>query len=126
MSPRSQQRQYNEAQRALLSYQREFYAQQATVAQANAIHKRQSSGNSTHNPVSPRLVPATGSPGPMTPLELEADGYLTAGSGAASQAERNEYVDRIIREQVDRMQGGNVSPGGSKVPSNPVTPIGTY
>lgn len=124
MSPRTQQRQYNEAQRALLSYQREFYNQQAALAQASATHKRQtSSGN---KPVSPRLMPMNGSPGPVTPLELEADGYLTAGSGAASHAERAEYVERLIREQVDRMQNGNVSPGGSKVPSNPVTPIGSY
>jgi hypothetical protein len=68
----------------------------------------------------------TGSPGPVTPLELEAENYLTAGSGAASQAERAEYVERVIREQVDRMQSGNVSPGGNKVPSNPATPIGSY
>ena len=72
-------------------------------------------------------MPTTGSPGPMTPLELEADNYLTAGAAAAAtQAERAEYVERIIREQTDRMQTGSVSPGGSRIPSNPVTPVGSY
>jgi len=72
-------------------------------------------------------MPAAGSPGPMTPLELEADNYLTAGAAAAAtQAERAEYVERIIREQADRMQTGSVSPGGSRIPSNPVTPVGSY
>ncbi|KIW00262.1 uncharacterized protein PV09_08152 [Verruconis gallopava] len=125
VSPRSQQRQYNEAQRALLSYQRDFYAQQLALTQANTTHKRQGSNGCT-KPASPRLMPMNDSPGPVTPLELEADGYLTAGSGAVSQAEQAAYVERVIREQVDRMHGGNVSPGGSKVPSNPVTPVGSY
>lgn len=72
-------------------------------------------------------MPATGSPGPMTPLELEGDGYLTAGAAAAhTSAERQEYVDRLIREQAERMQTGNISPGGSRIPSNPVTPVGSY
>ena len=122
VSPRSQQRQMSEAQRALYAYQRDFYNSQAAIAQANAAHKRHASGGSNGGkPTSPRLMPTTGSPGPMTPLELEADNYLTAGAvAAASQAERAEYVERLIREQ-----GGNVSPGGSRIPSSPVTPVGT-
>lgn len=118
-SPRSQQRQLSEAQRALYAYQ---------LAQVNAAHKRQGSGSSNGcKPVSPRLMPTTGSPGPMTPLELEADSYITAGAAAAAtQAERAEYVERLIREQTERMQTGNVSPGGSRIPSNPVTPVGSY
>jgi hypothetical protein len=62
----------------------------------------------------------------MTPLELEGDGYLTAGSGVLTKAERADYIDRIIKEQTERVQGGNISPGGSRIPSSPGTPIGSY
>lgn len=71
-------------------------------------------------------MPLAGSPGPVTPmmLESEADGYLTAGSGAATHAERAEYVERVIREQVEGMSRGASSPGGI-VRSQPVTPLGS-
>jgi len=86
MSPRSQQRQYSEAQRQLLSYQREMYAHKRTVSSAT-------------KPTSPRLMPLAGSPGPVTPLELEADSYLTARSGATTSAAQQEYVDKLIRQE---------------------------
>jgi hypothetical protein len=124
MSPRSQQRQYSDAQRALMNYQRDYMSQQIAMANTNAQqHKRQAS-SSHKDPTSPRLMPLAGSPGPVTPLELEDESYLTAGSGTTNPAERAEYVERIIREQVDRMRSGSVSPG--QVPSNPVSPIGSY
>jgi hypothetical protein len=47
-------------------------------------------------------MPLAGSPGPVTPLELEADNYLTAGSGTLSPAAQAEYVDNLIREQAAR------------------------
>jgi len=103
-----------------MSYQREYYNQHVT-------HKRQSFNPNNPNPTSPKLMPLAGSPGPVTPLELEveAESYLTAGSGAATQAERAEYVERVIREQVEGMKHGSVSPGG-RVHSQPVTPVGSY
>jgi hypothetical protein len=104
MSPRSQQKQYSEAQRQLLNYQRDIFA-----------HKRTTSGNA--KPTSPRLMPLAGSPGPVTPLELEADGYLTAGSSATNNAAQSEYVDQLIREEAARR--GNISPSSS-------TPVSSY
>jgi hypothetical protein len=47
-------------------------------------------------------MPLAGSPGPVTPLELEADNYLAAGSGSLSSAAQAEYVDKLIREQSAR------------------------
>jgi hypothetical protein len=44
-------------------------------------------------------MPLAGSPGPVTPLELEADSYLTAGSGATTSAAQQEYVDKLIRQE---------------------------
>lgn len=103
MSPRAQQRQYSEAQQQLLHYHRESYS-----------HKRSTS--STQKPTSPRLMPLAGSPGPVTPLELEADGYLTAGTGATSNAAQADYVDHLIRSEAARR--GDSSPNR--------TPVSTY
>ncbi|KAF2425350.1 hypothetical protein EJ08DRAFT_402952 [Tothia fuscella] len=86
ISPHSQQRQYSEAQRQLLNYQRDSY-----------VHKR--SASSTQRPISPRLMPLAGSPGPVTPLELEADNYLTVGSGVTSTAGETDYIDHLIRTE---------------------------
>jgi hypothetical protein len=50
-------------------------------------------------PTSPRLIP-TGSPGPVTPLELEGtDGYLTAG---LNKDDHVSHVDKLIREEALR------------------------
>jgi hypothetical protein len=62
-------------------------------------------------------MPMAGSPGPVTPLELEADGYLTAGSSATSGISKAEYVDHLIREEATRR--GNTSPSSS-------TPVSSY
>ena len=57
-------------------------------------------------PTSPRLIPA-GSPGPVTPLELEgAEGYLTAG---INSNEAQAHVDKLIRDEA--MRRGENSPG---------------
>ncbi|KAF2670278.1 hypothetical protein BT63DRAFT_413019 [Microthyrium microscopicum] len=50
-------------------------------------------------PPSPKLVPLAGSPGAVTPLELEGENYLTAGGGS---------LEAIIREEARR--GGDISP----------------
>lgn len=101
MSPRSQQRQYSEAQKQLYAYQRELLANAGKLPTKAPAAK----------PVSPRLLPA-GSPGPVTPLELEAEqagGYLLAGrsSGPNDQTQR-EYVEKLIREEAARR--GELSP----------------
>jgi hypothetical protein len=87
MSPRAHQRQYVEAQRQMLNYHREL------LASGSRSHR------STPKPSSPRLCP-TGSPGPVTPLELEdAGGYLAAGVTSNDAASR---VDKLILEEAKR------------------------
>ncbi|EKG20813.1 hypothetical protein MPH_01874 [Macrophomina phaseolina MS6] len=99
-SPRSQQKQYSEAQRQLYIYQRELLAN-ATRNMATGT-----------KPVSPRLNPL-GSPGPVTPLELEGQqgDYLTAGarsSGTLSDS-RSDLVEKLLQEEAKRV--GQMSPG---------------
>lgn len=90
MSPRSHQKVINDAQKHLWVYQRDL------VAAARA----QSPIQIYENPASPRLVPL-GSPGPVTPLELESDGYLVAGAQRAGKdaVSSNELVEELIREE---------------------------
>ncbi|KAL0253025.1 hypothetical protein SLS55_010475 [Diplodia seriata] len=98
-SPRSQQKQYSEAQRQLYVYQRELIA--------NAT-RNMATGS---KPASPRLNPL-GSPGPVTPLELEGQGgdYLTAGAKAAGNLcdSRNDLVEKLLHDEVRRV--GQMSP----------------
>jgi len=92
VSPRTQQKQYSEAQRQLYLHQREL------IASAS----RPGRGVPGPKPTSPRLIP-TGSPGPVTPLELEGqDGYLMAGSSASESTSQSELVDKLIREEAKR------------------------
>ncbi|KAK0659605.1 hypothetical protein DIS24_g3829 [Lasiodiplodia hormozganensis] len=99
-SPRSQHKQYSEAQRQLYIYQRELLAN-ATRNMATGT-----------KPASPRLNPL-GSPGPVTPLELEGQGgdYLTAGAKASSglNESRNDLVEKLLQEEARRV--GQMSPG---------------
>ena len=70
------------------------------------ISRAQSPGG-MDKPTSPRLEPL-GSPGPVTPLELEGDGgYLMAGSRYAEEGEkgRQELVEKLIREEAGRRRG---------------------
>ncbi|KAG9738889.1 hypothetical protein KCU59_g8742, partial [Aureobasidium melanogenum] len=117
VSPKAQQRLYSEAQKQLYLYQREILAAQAAVtAAANAGSGRPQSAR-FEKPLSPRLAPL-GSPGPVTPLELEGqDGYLLAGAhvssaaahAAAAQeaaaqlsAQHSDLVDKLIEQEVRR------------------------
>ena len=89
VSPRAHQRMYSDAQKHLL-----MYHHQSVAARTN--------GNAENKPVSPRLAPL-GSPGPVTPLELEQkDGYLLAGANQNGTAESADLVDRLIREETRR------------------------
>lgn len=91
MSPRAQQRYYSDAQRHLYMYQRDTLA---------AAARTRSPGRSD-KPVSPRLAPL-GSPGPVTPLELEGqEGYMVAGVRSASKdtSTAEELVERLIAEE---------------------------
>ena len=87
----------NDAQTTLYLYQREKMA-----------HARSTSPG-LERPIGPTLAPL-GSPGPVTPLELEGDeGYLMAGMRSASKdAMQNpaELVDRLISEESRRRRSG--------------------
>ncbi|KAF2278811.1 uncharacterized protein EI97DRAFT_371843 [Westerdykella ornata] len=92
LSPRTYHRQYYEAQHQMYLYS----PGQPTRAP-------------TTRPTSPRLMPLNGSPGPVTPLELEGtDGYLTAGISTSDAA---SHVDTLIKEEA--LRRGDASPGRS-------------
>ncbi|KAF2816842.1 uncharacterized protein BDZ99DRAFT_2917 [Mytilinidion resinicola] len=94
-SPRAQQKQYSDAQRQLYMYQRELLATASRSSRTAPGPK----------PTSPRLIPL-GSPGPVTPLELEGhDGYLMSGVHTDDAA---AHVDKLIREEAQRR--GDISP----------------
>jgi len=57
-------------------------------------------------PLSPKLAPLVGSPGPVTPLELDGESYLTAGT--SGKKAHLGSVDAIIREEAKRR--GDLSP----------------
>jgi hypothetical protein len=89
VSPRAHQRMYSDAQKHLLMYQ-----QQSVASRTN--------GRAEDKPVSPRLAPL-GSPGPVTPLELEQkEGYLLAGASQTGAAAPADLVERLIREESRR------------------------
>jgi hypothetical protein len=79
----------------MFALQRELMSGQPRQARAPGAH-----------PTSPRLIPM-GSPGPVTPLELEtAESYLTAGVATTDAA---SHVDKLIHEEARRR--GETSPG---------------
>jgi len=82
-----------------LSYYHQHLVAQASMATspAGALGKK---------PLSPKLAPLMGSPGPVTPLELDGDSYMTAG--ASSKKSSLASVDAIIREKAKRH--GDASP----------------
>jgi hypothetical protein len=96
LSPRTHQRAVSDAQKHLMMYQRE--AVSAARGASPAPHE---------NPTSPRLVPL-GSPGPVTPLELEGEeGYLVAGARTSASKDglaSEELVERLIKEEAARQR----------------------
>lgn len=99
MSPRSQQRQVSDAQRQLFAYQRELLNQQSRGPSAVAY---------VASPKSPRLQPSKGDPGPVTPLELEGEGYLSAGATG-----QKTDVDKIIQKEKKRAENSPYGRSGS-------------
>lgn len=100
--PISPRRIYSDAQRQLYFNQREIMITAAT---------RGSSPGRAGKPTSPRLHPL-GSPGPVTPLELEGEeGYLLAGARNSAQESTapEELVERLIREEARRSRNANPS-----------------
>lgn len=101
-----QQKLYSEAQRQLYLFQRETLA--ANSAFVPAIRDK---------PISPRLVPL-GSPGPVTPLELEGqEGYLMAGvraSGRSDSVRSADLVEKLIEEESRR----SIDPSKSHQPQS--------
>ncbi|ORY14445.1 hypothetical protein BCR34DRAFT_623363 [Clohesyomyces aquaticus] len=102
LSPRAYRKQYLEPQKQHPDAQRQMYLyQQELIASAS----RQARG-ATARPTSPRLIPM-GSPGPVTPLELEEqDSYLTTGVNTDEAA---AHVDKLIHEEA--LRRGETSPG---------------
>ena len=117
VSPKAQQRLYSEAQKQLYLYHRETLAAQAAVSAAANTDSGRPQSLRFEKPTSPRLAPL-GSPGPVTPLELEGqDGYLLAGAHASAaaahavaaqeaaaqlSAQHSDLVDKLIEQEVRR------------------------
>lgn len=82
---------YSDAQKQLYFNQRELLS--ASI--------RGSSAGQAGKPVSPRLEPL-GSPGPVTPLELEREeGYLLAGARNSAKDARpaEELLENLVRQE---------------------------
>ncbi|KAI4116346.1 MAG: hypothetical protein LQ345_003222 [Seirophora villosa] len=112
-------RQLSDAQKKLHKYQRELVMNATRVACGNTAR------SPVPRPTSPRLDPL-GSPGPVTPLMLEAQGdYFLGGSRTASPAalkdsERRDMVERMIAVERDRID----RPGRADRHSPAVSPAG--
>lgn len=97
--------------------QRQLHAHQRDLINMNRLHASQTGQLSPTlssttlraiSPLSPRLDPC-GSPGPVTPLELEArDGYMFPGSGSNKQL--SEDAKDQVMESYMRKEGGQVRP----------------
>jgi hypothetical protein len=106
LSARSQSR-IQEPQRHLSVYHQTLLAQYAArdFAAAGGSPGSPQHLNVNYKPPSPKLLPL-GSPGAVTPLELEGDNYLSAG-GPSGQQDRLS-VDSYIQKEAKR--SGDVSP----------------
>lgn len=101
VSPRAHQRMYSDAQKQLYFNQREMLSAARGVTP-----------NASGKPTSPRLQPL-GSPGPVTPLELEAEKeYLLAGvRSAANGTNPQELVEHLINEESRRQRNLTATSG---------------
>lgn len=96
VSPRTYQKQYTDAQRQMYQYQQQLLAATA----------RSTRGSVGPKPSSPRLHPL-GSPGPVTPLELEeTNDYFMTGVNNNDAA---SHVDKLIRKEAQRRRESSPS-----------------
>ncbi|KAK0105186.1 hypothetical protein ONS95_004418 [Cadophora gregata] len=85
------ERRSSDIKRKLQQYQRDM------IAQARAAAPTTNDGRTSKEPNSPRLQPL-GSPGPITPFELEeADGYIVAGSSAVRK-ENERQLEMMLNK----------------------------
>ncbi|KAK6839544.1 hypothetical protein PG989_016078 [Apiospora arundinis] len=110
----------SEAKRRLQQYQRDMIAQatlalnggNVNAAALNAIQLRNMGFTSVTKPNKPRLEPL-GSPGPVTPMELESadDGYIGARVASSGDSTQIEEIARAIRaDEERRRREGTTSP----------------
>lgn len=99
-------RQESEAKRRLAQYQRDMIAQAAMALGGSSVNRAavptlaNIGFSSLPKPDKPRLQPL-GSPGPVTPMELErADGYLDAR--ASGEEAQKEEIARAMRLDAER------------------------
>lgn len=100
LSPRTHQRMFSQAQKQLLIYQREAVAMARVTSPLG------------EKPLSPRLVPL-GSPGPVTPLELEAETeYLTAGmkNVSVTGVPSKDLIDALLQQEVRQLSSTTKRP----------------
>lgn len=113
-SPVGHARNESEAKRRLQQYQRDMIAQatlalnggNVNAAALNAIQLRNmgfTSITKPNKPNKPRLEPL-GSPGPVTPMELEStdDGYIGARVASSRDSAQIEEIARAIRADEER------------------------
>ncbi|KAK7916994.1 hypothetical protein PG985_010602 [Apiospora marii] len=113
-SPVGHSRNESEAKRRLQQYQRDMIAQatlalnggNVNAAALNAIQLRNmgfTSVTKPNKPNKPRLEPL-GSPGPVTPMELESadDGYIGARVASSGDSAHIEEIARAIRADEER------------------------
>lgn len=106
----------SEAKRRLAQYQRDMIAQAAMAIGGSGVNRAAvpSLANTGFSHISkpdkPRLQPL-GSPGPVTPMELErADGYLEARGSVAEEAQREEIARAMRLDEERRRREGASSP----------------
>ncbi len=94
------ERKSSDVKRKLQQYQRDM------IAQARDAASTMRAGRASKEPISPKLQPL-GSPGPITPFDLEeADGYIVEGS-AAVRKETERQLQMMLSKPYT---GGQQSP----------------
>lgn len=95
--------------RKLQQYQRDMIAQ----ARLSSLPGTQEQAAGSAEPTSPKLQPL-GSPGPITPLELEeSSGYMAAGMREADRERQREIAGKMM--DPERGMKGTASGSGSPV-----------
>ena len=125
--PQYHARQYSDAQRPLYAHQRELMSLNQYAARSSQPTSPSANVNrsSPRSPRSPRLHPL-GSPGPVTPLELEGqqqqrDGYIFAGTrldtNQLSEEAKDQILDSFIqKETAEAAARGSTSGVSSQMP----------